>query len=287
MRYASAYSIPDYDDMGQNDNNRYMQINSVGYYEFDEIYGPTHRINGRNDYYLSYNHSGTMKILMQNKYHTIGPGKIFLYKPHEEQYYGQANKEPISNYWIHFTGYGVFEPLLVLDMSSSAIYDIGSSDEIVELFNKIIDEVADKKKGYEIFAASCLLQIFAIISRKMTILQENSPLDHVVMINTILRHIHENYSGGVSVEEMAKIACLSTSRFSCVFKQVTGKSPQQYLLDYRLDKAVELMQHTSLNIRQIAALTGYGDQLYFSRLFKKYRGVSPKNYLGIISSKLS
>jgi transcriptional regulator GlxA family with amidase domain len=78
---------------------------------------------------------------------------------------------------------------------------------------------------------------------------------------------------------------LSPNRYSNVFKESTGTSPQQYLIDLRLQKAKELLSHTSLNIRQIASLTGFNNQLYLSRLFKKYESIPPSDYAKNLNSK--
>ena len=59
---------------------------------------------------------------------------------------------------------------------------------------------------------------------------------------------------------------------------MTGISPQEYLLDYRIRKACELLQNTDLPIAHIARSVGYEDSLYFSRLFKQHMKSSPSSY---------
>lgn len=86
----------------------------------------------------------------------------------------------------------------------------------------------------------------------------------------------------LNLPDNAQFTGLSPSRYSSVFKEVYGVSPQNYLVNYRLRKAKELMRHTNLTIKQISSLTGFEDQLYFSRLFKKHEKMSPKVYIGSI-----
>jgi len=92
-------------------------------------------------------------------------------------------------------------------------------------------------------------------------------------------YIYKNYNKKITVSELANIANLSISRYSSLFRKIIGVSPQQYIIHYRLEKACELMQHTNLNIKQIAIITGFYDQLYFSRLFKKYYKMNPSQYM--------
>jgi len=71
---------------------------------------------------------------------------------------------------------------------------------------------------------------------------------------------------------------MSYSKFRQAFKKSTGLSPNQYYLNIRLNKAKELLTSTSLNINEIAYHTGFESIFYFSKLFKKKNGVSPKDY---------
>jgi len=284
LRYASAYRVPDHDDKGNCERNNYLMINSAGYYEFDETYGATHRKQGRKDYYLSYNHSGSMKLGISQNYTIIEGGTVFIYKPFEEQYYGQASNEPISNYWIHFTGYGAYELLVNAMLSEGNVFKIGISDDIPEIFETLINEINNKNPRFELLASSLLMQLVSLISRKLQINSQTQISDRNLRISESIQYIHKNYDKKISICETAKISHLSVNRYSCVFKQLMGLSPQQYIIKLRLQKACEMMRHTNLNLRQISSLVGFDDQLYFSRLFKKYENMTPSEYLNGIKS---
>jgi AraC family transcriptional regulator of arabinose operon len=279
LRYASAYRKPDHDDKGHRDISSYIVINSVGYYNFDETYGATHRKEGRKDFYISYNHDGAVNVRISGVEHQIGAGDVFIYHPGQEQYYGQANNEPISNYWMHFTGYGAFELLAHAKLAEQNIFHVGVQDELTLLFNQIIDEVTNKNPAYELLSASLMIKLVSLISRKLIIGQEIPTDRRYSAILDSIQYIHRNYEKKLSVTELAKISHLSVTRFSNVFKQSMGVSPQHYIVRLRLEKACELMRHTKLNFRQISTLVGFHDQLYFSRLFKKHMGASPTAYL--------
>lgn len=70
----------------------------------------------------------------------------------------------------------------------------------------------------------------------------------------------------------------SVSSFFRKFKLYTGMTPLQYLLDIRLANAKKLLESTNYSIGEVASLVGYDNALYFSRLFHKHVGISPKEY---------
>ena len=96
--------------------------------------------------------------------------------------------------------------------------------------------------------------------------------------NTILDYIAENYKNNISLTEIAEHCNFSVSRLSHIFKQYGHMSITQYLIKMKMIKAADLLLYTTANISQIAAELGYNDPNYFSLQFKKYYGMSPKDY---------
>ena len=78
---------------------------------------------------------------------------------------------------------------------------------------------------------------------------------------------------------------MSVSYFLKKFKEVTTKSPMQYILAIRINNAVSLLESTDYNVTEISTIIGYDNPLYFSRIFKKQKGVSPSDYRKTLSSR--
>ena len=78
--------------------------------------------------------------------------------------------------------------------------------------------------------------------------------------------------------DIARSAGLNPSYFGKLFKEATGKTPQQYLIGYRMAKAAELLKLTSMSIAEVGAEVGYPNQLHFSRAFKGVYGLSPRGW---------
>lgn len=99
---------------------------------------------------------------------------------------------------------------------------------------------------------------------------------HSLPIETALGYIHSHYAQPISMAEVAGQLYRSPEHFSRQFKEEVGENFSAYLTRYRLDRAQDLLQTTDLPVAAVAAQTGYTTPGYFSRLYKKYKGISPE-----------
>jgi len=99
-----------------------------------------------------------------------------------------------------------------------------------------------------------------------------------VDLSGVLEYIHRNYKKAVTLEELSKIAHYSRFHFSRIFKDYTGYTPMEYVLNLRMNQAKKLLLDYKFNLEIIAESIGYKDVYYFSRMFKKKEGISPLKY---------
>lgn len=97
-------------------------------------------------------------------------------------------------------------------------------------------------------------------------------------VDFALHYIHMNYQSPITVQELTVLLGVSQPYLFRIFKAATGKSPKQYLSDYRLLQARKLLAETTLSISQVAASVGYADPLAFSKFFSSHQGISPQEY---------
>ena len=97
-------------------------------------------------------------------------------------------------------------------------------------------------------------------------------------VDFALHYIHLNYQNAISIGELTQLLGVSQPYLFRIFKAETGKSPKQYLRDYRLLQAKKLLRETSLTISQVAASVGYADALAFSKFFTQGQGISPRKF---------
>ena len=95
-------------------------------------------------------------------------------------------------------------------------------------------------------------------------------------IKEALSFIEQNFQNDISIEDIAAFCNLNRSYFGKIFRDALGKSPQEFLISYRMSKAAELLKLTKLSIGDISNAVGYPSQLHFSRAFKKVYGMSPR-----------
>ena len=88
--------------------------------------------------------------------------------------------------------------------------------------------------------------------------------------------IEQNFQNDISVEDIAAACGLNRSYFGKIFHENTGKTPQAFLISYRMTKAAELLKLTDLSVSDIGNAVGYPNQLHFSRAFKNVYGISPR-----------
>ncbi len=97
-------------------------------------------------------------------------------------------------------------------------------------------------------------------------------------IEKSIDYMEQHLNQPLRASDLAAVASVSTSHFFVLFKRVTGCAPIDYFIRLRMKQACELLERTSLQIKEIAGELGYCDPLYFSKLFKLVNGVAPTNY---------
>ena len=98
------------------------------------------------------------------------------------------------------------------------------------------------------------------------------------IIKTARKYIEEHFNKDISLDDVSRVVNISPYYFSKVFKEESGLNFIEYLTNIRIDKAKELLEKSSLSIKEICISCGYTDPNYFSRSFKKNVGVTPTEY---------
>jgi AraC-like DNA-binding protein len=121
------------------------------------------------------------------------------------------------------------------------------------------------------------VKMFDIIAHHL-ISAEVVSIHDLETVEKIRKIIHDRFKESISTSYIAKQVCMSESYVSYLFKKETGDTITEYIEKTRLKKAKELLDLTSLSVKEISSEIGYQDQNYFSRMFKKHEGISPTRY---------
>lgn len=247
---------------------------------------PTWRPRGRIDYQLLYVASGKTVFYFNGEPKEVAAGHMVLFQPRQEQHYEYFAVDRPEVYWVHFTGSDVRNILRHYDipLDKNVIYS-GSSATYAYLFKEMIHELQTCRTGFEELREMYLRQIFLLIQRSW---EERKPAVNSYLqeeIDYARKYFNEHYNEDISIEEYAQSRGMSVSWFLRNFKQMTMKSPMQYILTIRINNAVSLLETTDYNVTEISTIVGYDNPLYFSRIFKKQKGVSPSDYRKSLADK--
>ena len=100
-------------------------------------------------------------------------------------------------------------------------------------------------------------------------------------IKEAITYIEQNFQNDISVVDIANRLGINRSYFGKIFKQTLKQTPQEFLINYRMIKATELLRLTKMSIGDISKAVGYENQLHFSRAFKKIYNISPREWRNI------
>ena len=245
-------------------------INTTGYFDATSHF-ETYNPNGRDDYYLMYITDGQLTVEFDDGEHTVKKGNVVIFPP--KYGYKYRGKPPLHYLYSHFTG--SYADRLLEECGFNSLPCIIKNDFNVELdnkFNFMIDTFLLKKPLWAQRCACILQDMLIDIHNDALDKSDNSPL------KASLKHIHSFFTSKIDIHYLASLENLSNSRYVVVFKDQIGKSPNEYIIDLRLQFAKNLLESTNMSIKQISERVGYSDQYFFSRLFKKHLGVSPQGY---------
>jgi len=267
------------------DKSKPLIVTSCGtYHLFSRPKLPTWRPRGRLDFQLLYIASGKAHFHFDGKEKIVTAGHMVLYRPKEPQKYEYYGEDQTEVYWVHFTGGNVTNMLRSYGLTDDkTVFYCGSDIEYQNLFRAMIYELQMCRDSYAEMLEMYLKQIFILLQRffKTTAKVDNTRLAEE--IDKATKYFNEHYSEEICVDEYAKSHNMSTSWFIRNFKQYTGFTPLQYILNKRIYNAEALLLNSPYNVTEIAYIVGYDNPLYFSRIFKKMKGVSPSEYRKNIS----
>lgn len=153
----------------------------------------------------------------------------------------------------------------------------------VKYANELFETFSNKTPGYKFRVIACFYKLFGEIAdnRLYDVTEATKEIlfdKNILKIKKILQFIRENFDKQISLEDMAKKAEMSVKYFGTYFKNMTGKTPFDYLNEYRIEKAARKLLNTDMSVTDIAYSCGFNDLSYFIKTFKKINSVSPGKY---------
>ena len=243
-------------------------------------YGPV----ARNHYLFHYILSGTGLLLADDangntKSYNVKSGQGFMIFPGQITTYISDKEIPWEYTWIEFDGLRVKEALSIAGLSVNQPVYRARLKDLRETMKDEMLYISANGNAAPFHLIGHLHLFFDALLRSITPEQSsNTKRLQDYYVRDALTYIEQNFQNDISVEDIAKFCGLNRSYFGKLFRDATGKTPQQFLLSYRMIKATELLKLTKLSIGDISCAVGYDNQLHFSRAFKKLYEMSPREW---------
>jgi AraC-like DNA-binding protein len=252
-------------------------INEYGHYIANSTYYTERQ--GQNNFLLMYTLSGKGSLRYNNQEYILEQNQAVVIDCNNYHIYKTYSEEPWVFMWIHFNGIAAKEYYSILNEETlNIIYlnDFVAFEKMLDNLNKHFD-VNDIPSCINAVTQMTNIISLLIIS-KFTSVNNKKYKEHRYEIDKVIDFIQSNYGNKISLDDLTKTAYISKFHFLRLFKRHTGVSPYEYLINYRINKAKELLKNSELLIREISDTVGFFDYNNFIREFKKIVGITPLKY---------
>lgn len=223
--------------------------------------------------------SGKGSYCVNNQAYALGAGDIFISKPNQLITYSADENEPWEYYWVGFNGSCANRLVCELPFKENRpTYHCNNFDAVKASLSSIFSASGTSVRNEAIMVGYLYIFIAQLMEESSPSESRTSITGSKYVMNAI-KYIQFNYSRDISIDDISKSVGVSRSHLYRVFINNVGKSPIDYLTDYRINEACFLLKNSGLSIAEIAVSVGFFDQFYFSRVFKKNKGVPPSRYL--------
>ncbi len=242
--------------------------------ESGHIFGPYVRENYV--VHIILNGRGILKIGEQS-YKLLKESAFVIY-PGEEVVYQADCSEPWEYMWIGFHGY----------MAKKIVNSMGFTEKYplihvknVKLMREEVEKMLDARQPTLANMLKRSSALYALVSMLIDEEQdcktaENS--SNMAYVNKAIEIMVQSYSEKLKISDMATTIGISRNYLTDLFKQELGISPQNFLMNFRMEKAAQELKETDESVQNIGINVGYPDPLAFSKAFKQKYGMSPSSY---------
>lgn len=168
--------------------------------------------------------------------------------------------------------------------TKKAVLNLGEYQwEFLDKAWRLVKEYSEEQPEFQLMVKALIIEMLVLILRSLEKVQDNTVTLALsknakrkqYLVNHAIYYLENHHTQEITLEQLADTLYVSPTYLSKVFKESTGMSPINYLIQVRLKHAKELLANEQLTIREISQAVGYQDAYHFSKLFKKYYGVSP------------
>ena len=250
-------------------------LTAMGYYP-SAIFHDRKRKNGSQEYILLYCVKGVGNISIDGENIQLRSNSFYLIPKQTPHHYKSTVNDPWSIYWVHFDG-ELADYLYAINSSKKpSAFTVPFNENRIRNFGEILDIL---ENGFEERILEIAhIKLLNFIASFIYLNEVNPPAIENDLIQQSIDFMKENLGQTYAVSDLAKARNLSVTHYARLFKNKTGVSPLQYFNQLKIQKSCQSLYFTDQSIKEICNEIGISDPFYFSRLFKKFTGMSPSAY---------
>ena len=234
--------------------------------------------------------SGKLKMYLDGKKIIVSPGEILF-----------INQEIIHGFFpmdcvYEIVNFDADEILMRTSLCKSALQIFTNSNVRVLPFhpaeNPAIHHLAEQLftfassdlEEHNLLILGALFQLLGTIYAKHHYTENAKSSSSAKLFKPLLEYIEKSYMNTITLADMAQVSGMSISHFSLLFHEFFRQTPIDYLNSYRVERASLFLINTDIPVTEVAYRCGFNDSAYFVKVFKKYKGITPKKYRSILST---
>ena len=225
-------------------------------------------------YILHYVFEGEGVLRIDDKEFKVKSNSFFLLPPDVLVQYQADEKKPWQYAWIHFHGFKSTEIVRSIGMTRKEPVYV-PIEENSQLKDAVINLIMYKENEYACIGYMYIL--FDKMNRWTRHVEKKAGTNLRTMnyMREAIQYINTKYCESIMVQQIADHCGVDRAYLSKIFKYATGKTLQEYLIQFRIKRAKQLLKDTDLSVKYVSYSVGYNDPFTFSKVFKKQEGVSP------------
>lgn len=256
-----------------------LYVTDIGYYPHAEGHF-CQRHESIGEHVLIYCVDGTGWYETEGERHTVTANHFFVLPAGKPHVYGADDSNPWTIYWVHFSGShadiyaaGAQHPQEIKPNMRSRINYRNQIFE--EIFNTLYNGYSRESLRY----VSSLLHYYLASMRYInSYRQAEKQSNSDSMVTAAIHYMQENIEKRLTLQDIAQYTGYSPTHFSALFRQHTGDSPIGYFNRLKIEMSCQMLSETDMHINQICHKVGIPDCYYFSRLFRRIKGITPRQY---------
>lgn len=237
-------------------------------------YGPAVRPN----YIIHYILEGKGSYSVGGTKYELEAGQGFLIEPGALTFYQADQADPWTYLWVGFDGKRAADYLRGMGLGENRLIYRSSRGESLEMAVREMLRHNTYTAADQFVLEGLLYSFFGALSEELDVMSAREAEMGSLYVRKAVEFIQDNFCNPINITDIADYVCINRSYLYTLFQRELSVSPKEYLANYRLTRASELLLITDLSVESVALSCGYSDPLVFSKSFKAKNGVTPTQY---------